>query len=112
MNKKNKEIFAQIGIEFSIILFCVSYVSKSLVSAFALSLSFLIFFFIPSLILLNNYKNVEFIERFMFANILGFSYGSIYFILDVLLKIPLTKIVFLLITCIIIGMGLILKNSK
>jgi hypothetical protein len=81
-----------------IVIFAVTLPINNLVAGFKLALAYFLFFYLPFIGFLVNLE-LSVIERFLLTNILGLSYSVIYVVLDVFLKIPMTKAVFLILTC-------------
>ena len=65
-----------------------------------LSLAYLLFMYLPFLPLICKI-DTGLIEKFLLTNVLGLSYASVYVVLDVILKIPLTKLVYIFMTLVI-----------
>ena len=76
-----------------------------------LSLIYLIFIFMPFLIVITRMK-IGFIEKFVLTNFAGLSYSTFTLLLDSVLKIKLTKFVFILIPAIIFIAGIKYKGGK
>jgi len=76
------------------------------------SLSYMFFIYAPFIFLVNKIK-IGITEKFFLLNIAGLSYGMVYVILDIFFKIPLTKLLFVLVTIIIYVLSYYLsKNVK
>ena len=73
-----------------IIIFLISLPLSNLFLSIRLSLAYLLFMYLPFLPLICKI-NTGIVEKFLLINLLGLSYASVYVVLDVVLKIPLTK---------------------
>ena len=80
-----------------IVIFLITIPLNNLFLSIRLSLAYLLFMYLPFLPLICKI-NTGIVEKFLLTNLLGLSYASIYVILDVILKIPLTKIVYIIMT--------------
>jgi len=79
-----------------VILFILSIVFKGLF--FRFFLSYIAFIILPALPIVYRIEKTSVIEKFVLLNILGISLNFTYTILDVIFKIPLTKITYVLMT--------------
>ncbi len=77
-------------------------------TTFTLSLIMTLFFGIPGTCITMIFKEMTALERVTCSFLFGLSYGSIYFILDVVFRIPLTRTVFILTTSIVILASLLI----
>lgn len=80
---------------------------KNITAALQNTLTIITLFYLPIGIFLILNENLNLLEKTTLLNLFGFGYASIYFILDVALKIPLTKFLFLGLSLTIIVIGTI-----
>lgn len=78
--------------------FIISTPLNNLILSLKLTFAYLIFIYLPFLPIVSDIKKLNIIEKFLINNMIGLSYGFIYVILDVFLKVPLTKITYLVVT--------------
>lgn len=106
-----KNLIKNVFIFLIVLAILVLIVSKDLFSSIKISLIYCLFFYAPSLILVNNIKSFGPLERFALANLIGLSYGSIYFVLDVLFKVPLNNLTFIIVTIIFYILAIYLNKK-
>jgi hypothetical protein len=103
---KNKSNFFQMIIIGLVTFFIISIPLNNLILSLKLTLTYLIFIYLPFLPIVSKIKKLNTLEKFIINNMIGLSYGFIYVILDVFLKIPLSKITFIAVTGIILAFNL------
>jgi hypothetical protein len=86
-----------------IIIFIISLPLRNLVATLKLTITYMFFIYLPLLPIISRIKNVSIVEKVLLVNVAGLSYSAIYVILDAILKIPLTKRVFLIVTLVFAG---------
>lgn len=95
-----------------IIIFLISLTLKDLLASIRLTLSYILFFYLPFIPLINSIKKIGLIEKFVLVNITGLSFGTIYVLLDVFLKIPMTKTLFIFSNSLILIYSWFIFNNK
>jgi len=96
---KNKEIL-KILLYSTFVIFLVTIPLKNILLMIKVTLIYVLFMFLPFLPF--TFKtDTTFVEKFLISNLLGLSYAFVYVILDVILKIPLTKITYFIFTLIV-----------
>jgi len=83
-----------------IVVFLISIPLNNLLLSIRLSLAYILFMYVPFLPFVCKI-NTGIVEKFLLTNLLGLSYASVYVVLDVILKIPLTKLTYIIMTLII-----------
>ena len=83
-----------------VVIFLISLPLNDLLLNIKLSLAYLLFMYVPFLPLVCKI-NTGIVEKFLLTNLLGLSYASVYVVLDVILKIPLTKMIYIVMTLLI-----------
>lgn len=83
---------------------------NNLVGSFKLSFYYLFFFIIPFIPFTK--KEDPLIENILLINVMGLSFASIYVILDVIFKVPLSKFIYLVFASIMILYSWVLKKEK
>jgi hypothetical protein len=74
---------------------------NNLILSIRFALSYLLFIFLPFLPLAVDIEDISFLEKFILANIAGLGYGGVYAVIDLVLKIPLTKYLFMTFTLLV-----------
>jgi hypothetical protein len=74
---------------------------------FSLKFMFVYFsiFYLPFILLVNKIQSIGLIEKFILIMLAGLTYSGIYIFFDIFLKIPLTRILFVAISLIILVLG-------
>lgn len=96
-----------------LIIFAISLITiKDFLASIKLSFSYIFLFNLPIVFFISKIKEIDLLEKSVLTNILGVSYASIYFILDVALKVPLTKTLFIITAVILTILGFLFYNKK
>ena len=102
-DKEVKEI-KELVIVGSVVFFVISLALKNFGASLRLFLTYMLFIYLPFVLPVIK-LNEGIIEKFLFINLLGLSYAAIYVILDVIFKIPLTKVLFVIVTLVFYVFG-------
>ncbi|MEM3373890.1 MAG: hypothetical protein QXE31_01585 [Candidatus Woesearchaeota archaeon] len=92
-----------------IIFFIISLTLKDLFLALKMSFIYTTFFILPFIFW---FSNKNFVEKFFLVNLIGLTYSGIYVVMDVILKISLTKITFFITTIILFIISILQKRLK
>ncbi len=90
---KESNEFAKLGIIGFCAIFLISLLAGNLMASIKLSVIYCAFLYLPFLSLVAKLNTGE-TEKFLLANLAGLSYGFVYILLDVVLKIPLSDLTF------------------
>lgn len=104
---KIKDFLKYYGIYF-LIIFLITLPLKNIYLSIKLAFIYNTLFLMPFILLIEN-KN--FIEKFFLNNLIGLTYAGIYVFLDVILKIKLEKITFIIISAIIFITSIIYRKK-
>jgi hypothetical protein len=109
-NNKNNNSLIELSLVGILIFLLISIISfKNFSNGLRLSLTYLIFIYIPFLPIISKLK-LGLIEKFVLNNMLGLSYGLIFVLIDIFLNIPLSKGVYIVVTFIVTILSIYYPN--
>ncbi len=97
-----------------VIFFIITLPLNDIVLSFKLAFTYLLFMYFPFVFFIQQIPYLSTIERFFLTNLLGLTYSAIYVILDIVLKFPITKLLFFVVAFLtfIISLVFHVKNIK
>tara|TARA_Y100000310_G_scaffold342142_1_gene443976 strand:- start:1235 stop:1594 length:360 start_codon:yes stop_codon:yes gene_type:complete len=95
----------------TLLILIIGIITTDLLTGIKLSLAYLFLFYLPVIFFISLMK-LDLLERIVLTNLAGLTYGSIYYILDVTLKIPITKILFGALAIILTILGFLIYKKR
>lgn len=96
-----KELVNYVVVSFLTIFLVTIVTTNNLVISIKTSMTLLILFLGPGYLISSGIKQIGVIERYLLSILIGFSYTSIYFLLEVLLNLKLTTSLYLIVPSLI-----------